>query len=206
MFRRKQGLTERGNPTAGEGLAVTSRLFPALALSLLLHLTVVIGLHPPPTLRAAQVVVLEARLSPVAPAAPFVRVGPLPMAGESKRASQQLAVKRASTEAAAETVSSVAATSPGHLTRDAILATAREIARAEGYGAPRQAVAIADHVLLPGVAKALENKGAGTRVSQYSNGMIKVESAAGTTYCLQPPPAIPQVGMPTVSVAVTCPW
>ncbi|UCV16694.1 hypothetical protein [Quatrionicoccus australiensis] len=184
-------------------MAVTSRLFPALALSLLLHLAVAIAVRPPPTLRAAQVVVLEARLSP---AAPFVRVGPLPMAGESKRASQQLAVKRASTEAAAETVSSVAATSPGHLTRDAILATAREIARAEGYGAPRQAVAIADHALLPGVAKALENKGAGTRVSQYSNGMIKVESAAGTTYCLQPPPAIPQVGMPTVSVAVTCPW
>lgn len=187
---------------------MTSRLFPALVLSLLLHLAVAIAVRPPPTLRAAQVVVLEARLSPVAPAAPFVRVGPLPMAGESKRASQQLAVKRASTEAAAETetVSSVAATSPGHLTRDAILATAREIARAEGYGAPRQAVAIADHALLPGVAKALENKGAGTRVSQYSNGMIKVESAAGTTYCLQPPPAIPQVGMPTVSVAVTCPW
>ena len=189
---------------------MTSRLFPALALSLLLHLAVAIAVRPPPTLRAAQVVVLEARLSPVAPAAPVVRVGPLPMAGESKRASQQLAVKRASTEAAAETVSSVAATLPGHLTRDAILAAAREIARAQvpvdGHGAPRQAAAIADRALLPGLAKALENKGAGTRVSQYSNGVIKVESAAGTTYCLQPPPAIPQVGMPSVSVAVTCPW
>ena len=153
--------------------------------------------------RAAQVVVFEARLSP---AAPIVRVDPLPTLAGSKRASQQHAAKRAPTKGAAETVNSLAATPPDHLSRDAILATAREIARAEGYGAPRQAVAIADHALLPGVAKALENKGAGTRVSQYSNGMIKVESAAGTTYCLQPPPAIPQVGMPTVSVAVTCPW
>ena len=79
------------------------------------------------------------------------------------------------------------------VSRDAILAAAREIARSEapldGHGASRQAAPIADRALLPGLAKALENKGAGTRVSQYSNGMVKVESADGSTYCLQPPPA-----------------
>lgn len=103
----------------------------------------------------------------------------------------------------------VALTPPSPVSRDAILAAAREIARSEapvdGHGTPRQAAAIADRALLPGLAKALENKGAGTRVSRYSNGMVKVESAAGSTYCLQPPPAIPQVGVPQVSVAVTCP-
>lgn len=189
------------------GLAVTFRLFPALALSLLLHLAVAITVRPHPAPRAAPVVVLAVRLSP---AAPVVRVNPLPTQGESKRASQQHAARRTLTERVVEAASSLAATPPSHVSRDAILATAREIARTEapvdGHGAPRQAAAMVDRALLPGLAKALENKGAGTRVSQYSNGMIKVESAAGTTYCLQPPPAIPQVGIPSVSVAVTCPW
>jgi len=153
-------------------------------------------------------VVLAARLSPVVPVA---RVDPVPspVPVVPKRASRQQMLQGASNEAAAEPVNRVAATPPSPISRDAILAAAREIARGEaqidGLGTPRQAAAIADRALLPGLAKALENKGAGTRVSRYSNGMIKVESAAGTSYCLQPPPAIPQVGLPQVSVAVTCP-
>ena len=182
-----------------------SRLFPALALSLLLHLALAIAVRPPPAPRAAQVVVLAARLSP---AAPVVRADPPPAPVESKRASRQPAARRAPSETAAEPMNRVAVTPPSPVSRDAILAAAREIARSEAqvdsHGAPRQA-AIADRALLPGLAKALENKGAGTRVSRYSNGMVKVESAAGSTYCLQPPPAIPQVGVPQVSVAVTCP-
>lgn len=185
---------------------MTSRLFPALALSLLLHLALAITVRPPPAPRAAQVVVLAARLSP---AAPVVRADPPPAPGESKRASRQPAARRAPSEAAAEPGNRVAVTPPSPVSRDTILAAAREIARnqvpVDGHGTPRQAAAIADRALLPGLAKALENKGAGTRVSRYSNGMIKVESAAGSTYCLQPPPAIPQVGVPQVSVAVTCP-
>jgi len=151
-------------------------------------------------------VVLAARLSP---AAPVVRADPPPAPVDSKRASRQPAAWRAPSEAAAEPGNRVAVTPPSPVSRDAILAAAREIARSEaqidGHGTPRQAAAIADRALLPGLAKALENKGAGTRVSRYSNGMVKVESAAGSTYCLQPPPAIPQVGVPQDSVAVTCP-
>ena len=188
------------------GGVVRSRLFPALALSLLLHLALAIAVRSPPAPRAAPVVVLAARLSP---AAPVVRADPPPAQGESKRASRQSAARRLPSETAAEPVNRVAVTPPSPLSRDAILAAAREIARSEpqidGLGTPRQAAAIADRALLPGLAKALENKGAGTRVSRYSNGMIKVESAAGSTYCLLPPPAIPQDGVPQVSIAVTCP-
>lgn len=185
---------------------MTSRLFPALALSLLLHLAVAIAVRPPPAPRAAQVVVLAAHLSS---AVPFVRGDSPPVPVESKGASRQQAVRRAPAEAVAEPITSVTVTPPGPVSRDAILAAAREIARSEvqvdGHGAPRQAAVIADRALLPGLAKALENNAAGTRVSRYSNGMVKVESAAGSTYCLQPPPAIPQVGVPQISVAVTCP-
>jgi len=185
---------------------VRSRLYPALALSLLLHLVLAIAVRPPPAPVAAPIVVLAVRLSP---AVPVVRADPPPAPVESKRASRQPAARRASSEAAAEPVNRVAVTPPSPVSRDAILAAAREIARnqapVDGHVTPRQAAAIADRALLPGLAKALENKGAGTRVSRHSNGMIKVESAAGSTYCLQPPPAIPQVGVPQVSVAVTCP-
>ena len=183
-----------------------SRLFPALALSLLLHLVAAIGFRPSSALRAAPAVVFAARLLPVVP---VVRVAPPPTPVEPKRAGRQPAVGRAPSEPLAEPVNRVVVTPSRTVSRDAILAAAREIARSEaqldGHGASRQAAPIADRALLPGLAKALENKGAGTRVSQYSNGMVKVESADGSTYCLQPPPAIQQLGVPQVSVAVTCP-
>lgn len=182
-----------------------SRLFPALALSLLLHLAVAIGFRPSPVPRAAPAVLFTARLLP---AVPVVRVDPPPTPVEPKRASRQPAVGRTPSEPLAEP-NRVAVTPSRTLSRDAILAAAREIGRSEaqvdGLSAPRQVAPIVDRALLPGLAKALENKSAGTRVSQYSNGMVKVESADGSTYCLQPPPAMPQVGMPQVSVALTCP-
>lgn len=167
-------------------------------------------------------VTMEARLRvPVPPVREVA--GPAAPSGRSRQpglVSRHRAGDRATGFARPVADAAVVAETPVSPTRslstEAILTAAMEIGHADAVaeaaaavarrpGARRPEPALLDRPLQPELARVLAGDGGGKRITSFANGIIKVTTTAGTTYCLFPPPSIVQGALPMTGVAMTCP-
>lgn len=80
----------------------------------------------------------------------------------------------------------------------------RQFARERAAGASASDIVPPDRPALPELDRALRRPAAEEK--RLANGIVKVATAFGTTYCLKPPPDLPRHGpADAVAVPTTCP-
>lgn len=188
----------------------TRRLSLFVLISAVLHLAILAALRAPASTRLAETPPLQVRLATPAPRdegadIPSV-VEPKAVAARRLLKPRNEDAKPVDTVPSHETSASVGLAAPG-FSVGSVLESARQMAREEARkqsGVHGEGVRNEDRAALPQLARALRREAPGEK--RFASGMIKVVTASGSVYCLQPKPTFARDGpVEPLSIPTNCP-